>query len=184
MRARKKLPKGKCLSVVHVPFHGEEIEAAQEDGRVLIPIRRVCERLGLAEQSQLLKLRGAAWATVTMIVTVAEDGKRRSIACVDVDGLAMWLATIAPGRVKVPAVGGAVAVRLERGEGCVGERRRGQAAPPPPARAGIAPRTARASRASRASWRASAIRRTACSSPRPSASRAAWQRSATFPART
>jgi hypothetical protein len=40
-----------------------------------------------------------------MIVTVAEDGKRREVACLDVRTLPLWLATIHPSKVRTSCGG-------------------------------------------------------------------------------
>jgi DNA-binding transcriptional regulator YdaS (Cro superfamily) len=87
--------------LIQVPFHGDTLEACgtcPEDAQV--SIRRVCDALGVASQSQLEKLKGKAWATVTMIVAVAEDGKQREQAMIALKSLPMWLATIDPRKVS------------------------------------------------------------------------------------
>lgn len=94
-----------ALALVHVPFEGTEIDAALngEEGRTIwISARRVCEALGVALQRQLQKLKEKEWACVTLKVTQVGD-QRRELAMVDVDTLAMWLATIEPARVKESA---------------------------------------------------------------------------------
>lgn len=88
------------LSVVEVPFHGEALHAVQDEaGGVWVSVRRVCEVLGVAEQSQLAKLKTKPWAVVTMIVTTASDGKNYDTSCVSLKSLPMWLATIDASRV-------------------------------------------------------------------------------------
>jgi hypothetical protein len=83
-----------------IDFHGDSVLATKDpDGRVFVSVRRVCEALGLAVQAQLTKLHACSWATITMIVTVADDGKSREQAFIDLDGLPMWLATINPSKV-------------------------------------------------------------------------------------
>ena len=66
-------------------------------------VKRVGEALGVTEQGQGVKLKGKPWATTTMIVAVAEDGKSRETFCLSLDSLPMWLATIEPARVKPAA---------------------------------------------------------------------------------
>lgn len=90
-------------NLVRVPFHGDELDAVRDERGAWVSIRRVCEVLGVSHEPQFAKLKRKAWATMTMIVTVAEDGKNREIACVHLDSLPMWLATIEPSKVK-PAV--------------------------------------------------------------------------------
>ncbi|MFI5301351.1 MAG: phage antirepressor N-terminal domain-containing protein [Polyangiales bacterium] len=68
-----------------------------------VAIRRVCEALGVATQRQLTKLHGKAWACVTIMVTHDSSGRKQEVACIDLDSLPMWLATIDPSRVA-PAV--------------------------------------------------------------------------------
>jgi antirepressor protein len=86
--------------LVEVPFYGEAVQALRDGGAVSVVIRRVCDSLGLDFSSQLSKLKAKPWATVAMSTTVAEDGKTRELACLDLDALPMWLATIEPSRVK------------------------------------------------------------------------------------
>lgn len=86
--------------LVTVDFHGDVLEAVRgDDGRVWVSIRKVCEGLGLSPDAQRVKLEGKSWATTAMIAVVAQDGKRREVAAVDLDALPMWLATIEPARV-------------------------------------------------------------------------------------
>lgn len=83
-----------------VPFHGGHIEAVRdESSKVHVVVKRVCEALGVDQAGQLRKLKSSPWATVDMMSTVAEDGKLRETACVDLDTLPMWLATINPRKV-------------------------------------------------------------------------------------
>ncbi len=96
-------------NMITVPFHGDELLAAQDERGVWVPIKRVCEVLGIDNAAQQVKLAGKAWATVGMIATVAEDGKKRGLFCIHIDSLPMWLATIETSKVKV-----AVRPKLER----------------------------------------------------------------------
>lgn len=90
-------------SIVEIPFYSDNIQAVREGEQVWVVIKRVCEALGLDHASQLEKLKAKPWATIGLIPTVAEDGKQREIACVDLKSLPMWLATIDAGRVKPEA---------------------------------------------------------------------------------
>jgi hypothetical protein len=89
--------------IVEVPFYAELVQAVREGETVWVIVKRVCEALGIADQSQAAKLKEKAWATTTLIVAVAEDGKNREVFCLDLDSLPMWLATIEPSRVKEEA---------------------------------------------------------------------------------
>jgi hypothetical protein len=46
------------------------------------------------------KLRAKAWATTTLKVAVAEDGRSREMFALHIDSVPMWLATIEPSRVS------------------------------------------------------------------------------------
>jgi hypothetical protein len=86
--------------LVKVSFHGDIIEAIQDERGVWASIRRICEGLGVTTQSQLAKLKNKPWAVITMIVTTGPDGKQYENAMISLDSLPMWLATIEPSRVK------------------------------------------------------------------------------------
>lgn len=87
-------------AVVHVPFDDDTIEAVPESGRVLIPMRPLCERLGLDAASQRHRVARAAWATEVVTTSVGADGRTRELFCLDLDSLPMWLATISTRRVR------------------------------------------------------------------------------------
>ena len=83
-----------------VGFAGTELECVRDirTDDVFVSVRRVCEGLEVDYSSQLRKLRDNHWATVRHIPTVALDGKTRDLAMIDLDTLAMWLATISPSK--------------------------------------------------------------------------------------
>lgn len=85
-------------SIETVKFYGDEIQAVRVGERALVVIRRMCEALAIAYQSQWAKLKKQPWAVVTMIVTTGPDGKRYKVFCLSLDRLPMWLATIEPSR--------------------------------------------------------------------------------------
>lgn len=80
-------------------FQGDSLNVLRDGDRLQVVVRGICDGLGLGYSSQLQKLKDKEWATVTLIVTVAEDGKAREMAMIDLDSLPMWLATIEPSRV-------------------------------------------------------------------------------------
>lgn len=86
-------------TIVKVPFHGDELLAQQDEAGVWVVFKRVCDALSLGYASQTQKVKDKPWATVTTIVTVAEDGKSRKMMALHLDSLPMWLATIDAGRV-------------------------------------------------------------------------------------
>jgi hypothetical protein len=86
--------------LVKVPFHGDVIEAVQDERGVWCPLKRMCENLGLQPHNQAEKLKAKPWATTLLISVVAEDGKQREVTALHLDCVPMWLATIEPSRVK------------------------------------------------------------------------------------
>lgn len=95
-----------ALALVPVPFEGTIIEAALNgDDRttIRVAVRKFCDDVELDAGAQLRRLHRTHWATVAMMATVAEDGKVREQAMVDLDTFAMWLATIDTARVKESA---------------------------------------------------------------------------------
>ena len=88
-------------SLVPVKFHDDTIFYTEKDGEMFVPMRPIIENMGLSWQPQAEKLRSGAtrWG-VTMIVTVAQDGKGREQICLPFRKLAGFLATINPDKVK------------------------------------------------------------------------------------
>ena len=87
--------------LVPVKFHEDTIYYVDCDGEQLVPMRPVIENMGLSWQAQHAKLLSAGnrWS-VTMILTVAQDGKERNQVCVPLRKLAAFLATINPDKVR------------------------------------------------------------------------------------
>jgi hypothetical protein len=91
-------------ALAHVPFHGDDIEAAKDSqGKVWVSVRRVCEALEIDSDTQRVKLKGKPWAVTGLIPATGPDGKTYEVFAVDLDSLPMWLATIDPKRVKPAA---------------------------------------------------------------------------------
>ena len=88
--------------VEFVPFGEDVVECVQaEDGKVYVPIRRICQNLGIDTTNQVKKLRDFDASTSVMITAVGLDGKNREMACVDIDHVPLWLARINPSKVIV-----------------------------------------------------------------------------------
>lgn len=68
----------------------------------LIPIRPICEALGVSHEVQFRKLKEHPIysSTVTMRVTVAADNKEREMMCIPIKFFAGWLFSINPANVK------------------------------------------------------------------------------------
>lgn len=89
--------------LVAIDFHGDQLVTFQKDGVPHVAMRRVVENIGLAWQSQHLKLRDQADRfNCHDMVTVGADGKSREMLAMPVSKLPLWLATINPNKIKDP----------------------------------------------------------------------------------
>lgn len=87
--------------LVKIGFHGDEIWAVKdESGKGWAVVKRMCEMLGILPHGQVEKLGSMPWATTQNICVVAEDGKIREMACISIDSVPMWLATIHASKVR------------------------------------------------------------------------------------
>jgi hypothetical protein len=86
-------------NIVKVPFHGDELLAAQDERGVWVPLKRMCEALGLQPHGQSEKLKTKPWAVTQMICATGPDGKTYETLSLHLDSVPMWLATIEPSRV-------------------------------------------------------------------------------------
>jgi hypothetical protein len=91
--------------VLHrISFRNTRLVCIEQGEEILVAMRPVVDGMGLAWQVQHRKLMDDAerWS-VTMMVTVAEDGKQREMLCIPIERLFGWLMTIHPSRVN-PAI--------------------------------------------------------------------------------
>ena len=91
---------GPVVDIVRFDFHGDELTVIPRDDKLFVVLKRACEILGLDEEPQRKKLRQAKWATTSMMEAVANDGKTRSMLCLELRSFPMWLATIDESRVR------------------------------------------------------------------------------------
>ena len=83
-----------------VPFRGDRIELIDNEGTPCVPMRAICEALGLDWKSQHRKLSDPRWAsTVCTLTTVGGDGRARDMVCLPLHMLPAWLFTVSPAKV-------------------------------------------------------------------------------------
>lgn len=80
--------------VVKLDLSVGSVETVLVDGEPHVVFRPAVESIGLSYPAQLRKLKDRSWANRSDIATVAEDGKIRLMAAVDVRTFLMWLATV------------------------------------------------------------------------------------------
>lgn len=83
-----------------VDFHQDKLMLVEHNGEPYVPMKPIVENLGLAWQSQHIKLKQRFSSTITEIVIVAQDGKMREMTCLPLRKLFGWLMTIMPNKVK------------------------------------------------------------------------------------
>jgi hypothetical protein len=79
---------------VKLDLSAGSVQTVLVDGEPHVVFRPAVEAIGLDYSTQLRKLRDRSWANRRDIPTVAEDGKTRLMAAVDVRTFLMWLATV------------------------------------------------------------------------------------------
>lgn len=88
-------------TLIGVPILDDAILATRDErGRVLVVIKRICEKFDVSIQSQLAKLKDCEWACVTKIITHDSSGRMQELAAIDLDSLPGWLFSISPNRVR------------------------------------------------------------------------------------
>lgn len=93
-----------ALVPVQIPGTDRPIMATEHDGKPFVPLRPMCDALGLDPDSQRRKLDQAEWAsTVIMTVQLANSEQPRQMVMLDADHVPMWLATIQVSRVAEAA---------------------------------------------------------------------------------
>lgn len=88
-----------ALVPVQIPGTDVPIMAVEHDGRPFIPLKPMCQSLGIDEDAQRRKLADAEWAVTSLITATGSDGKSYQMSALDADHLPMWLVTIQPSRV-------------------------------------------------------------------------------------
>jgi len=84
-----------------ITFHEDTIFIIDHDGQPFVPIRPICENLGLDWKSQYTKLMSEQelW-NCGIITTVAADGKQREMVCLPLKKLNAWVLGISPSKVN------------------------------------------------------------------------------------
>lgn len=89
--------------IVRVPFMGGYIETVLIGNEPHVVLKPVLQAMHLDYESQRQKLNRKSWATTCVTKVVAEDGKVRQMAAVDLDTWSMLLANIDEHRVSEAA---------------------------------------------------------------------------------
>lgn len=86
-------------------INGVDIPAVVENGETYLPIKPICQAIGVNYTTQLEKLKShpILSSTIPLRGTVGADGKDREMVCLPVKFVYGWLFTINPGNVSEEA---------------------------------------------------------------------------------
>lgn len=82
-----------------VPFHEDTVVLADHGGEPHVIMKPLVENLGLIWAAQFVKLTEKFASTISMIETVAEDGRLREMTALPLRKLPAWLYSINPNKV-------------------------------------------------------------------------------------
>lgn len=71
-----------------------------------VPVRALCEELGVDVAPQLRKLRNYPWARIQQVRALAADDRARLLACIPMRAIPAWLASVSPRRIPPKALPG------------------------------------------------------------------------------
>ena len=88
--------------LMRIDFHGETILLIEKDGEPFVPIRQVCEKLGLSWPTQFRKLKAGQrpWRVAFMATQLPGDNQKREIVCLPLSQLHGWFFTLTPSKVS------------------------------------------------------------------------------------
>lgn len=86
-------------------INGVDIVTVERDGEIFVPIKPICEAIGIDVDAQRNKLNSDQFfnSTTAIIAAVAADEKEREMYCIRLRDVYGWLATINPGKVAPTA---------------------------------------------------------------------------------
>jgi ribosomal protein S13/FtsZ-binding cell division protein ZapB len=95
--------------------NGITIQVIEENSVKLIPIKPICEALGIDESAQRKKLQEDEFLNSTAVLSAAvgADGKQREMVCLPLEFIFGWLFTINPKNVKPEAQEAVSRYRIE-----------------------------------------------------------------------
>lgn len=86
-------------------INGIDIVTVNQDGETYVPIKPICQALGIDFSAQYNKLQSdeTLSSTIAIIAMVGADNKEREMVCLAVKFIYGWLFTINPGKVAPEA---------------------------------------------------------------------------------
>lgn len=86
-------------------INGIDIVTVEQEGEVYVPIKPICDAIGIDPKVQRRKLQEDEFfaSTGVIMTSVAADEKEREMYCIRLRDVYGWLATISPGKVAPEA---------------------------------------------------------------------------------
>lgn len=86
-------------------INGVDIITVEREGEIFVPIKPICDAIGIDARAQRAKLQEDDFfsSTGVIITSVAADDKEREMYCIRLRDVYGWLATINPGKVAPDA---------------------------------------------------------------------------------
>lgn len=93
------------MQILISKINGVDIVTVERDGGIFVPIKPICEAIGIDVDAQRNKLNSDEFfnSTTAIITAVAADDKEREMFCIRLRDVYGWLATINPGKVAPEA---------------------------------------------------------------------------------
>lgn len=85
--------------ITTVPFHGDSIVAVETPEGVYVPVRPICERLGVSRQGQSQRLTRPDRPWGSKHIMLPSGGGEQETLCIPVNRVAAWLMLINPAKV-------------------------------------------------------------------------------------
>ncbi|MBD5184467.1 MAG: hypothetical protein HDS97_06215 [Bacteroidales bacterium] len=85
--------------------NGIEISSVEKDGEFFVPVKPICQAIGIDFSSQIARVKESPLIAPTMVVitTVGADNRTREMVCIPERFVYGWLASIKPGKVSPEA---------------------------------------------------------------------------------
>lgn len=84
-------------------INGKPIQVVENDSILYVPVRPICELLGVSVQNQLQKLKSDTLydgSVITLRVTTDKDNKQYSMSVITLEMVCMWIGSINANNVK------------------------------------------------------------------------------------
>lgn len=106
-------------ALLPVPFHSDTLYLIDHDGEPYVPLKPICDNLGIDWKTQYRKIMADQnrWSVMGIKTTSESDGKRYEMVCIHLRKFFAWLTSIEPSRVKAT-----IRAKIVEYQKCISER--------------------------------------------------------------